>query len=132
MKYILEVLYRWYVVILVVLDMSATFYTVDHEILLHACILLHGTTLRNVWYHADVDALPAKAASLHSTQVLLVILSDDTFRASISIPFEMTDETNRLLSLRRIEHCMNDICMWMVSNLLKVNDDKTVALVLAS
>ena len=34
--------------------------------------------------------------------------------------------------LRRIEYCVNDIRVWMAANLLKVNDDKTVALVLAS
>ena len=44
----------------------------------------------------------------------------------------MTDETNRLLSLRRIEHCINDVRGWMAANLLKVNDDETVALVLVS
>ena len=48
------------------------------------------------------------------------------------IKFEMTDETNRVLSLRRIEHCINDVCVSMVAYLLKVNDEKTVALVLAS
>ena len=46
------------------------------------------------------------------------------------IKFEITRET--IGSLRRIEHCINDVCVWMVANLLKVNDDKTVALVLAS
>ena len=44
----------------------------------------------------------------------------------------MTDETNRLLSLRRIEHCINDARVWMAAYLLKVNDDKTVAIVLPS
>ena len=34
--------------------------------------------------------------------------------------------------LRRIEYCINDIGVWMAANLLKVNDDKTVAHVLAS
>ena len=35
-------------------------------------------------------------------------------------------------SLCRIEHCINDVCVWMVENLLKINDDKMVALVLGS
>ena len=56
------------------------------------------------------------------------LYTDDT---QLYIKFEMTDETNRLLSVRRIEHCINDVRVWMVANLLKVNDDKTVALVLA-
>ena len=44
----------------------------------------------------------------------------------------MTDETNILLSLCRIENCINDVRVWMVENLLKINDDKTVALVLGA
>ena len=47
------------------------------------------------------------------------------------ITFEMT-EINRLLSLRRIEQCLNDVRAWMGDNQLKVNDDKTVVLVLSS
>ena len=57
------------------------------------------------------------------------LYADDT---QLYIKFKMTDETNRLLSLCRIEHCINDVRVWMVENLLKVNDDKTVALVLGS
>ena len=41
-------------------------------------------------------------------------------------------EINRLLSLRRTEQCLNDVRAWMGDNQLKVNDDKTVALVLSS
>ena len=41
-------------------------------------------------------------------------------------------EINRLLSLRRIEQCLNDVRASMGDNQLKVNDDKTVALVLTS
>ena len=57
------------------------------------------------------------------------LYAEDT---QLYIKFEMTDETNKLLFLRRIEHCINDVRVWMVANLLKVNDDKTVAFVLAS
>ena len=45
----------------------------------------------------------------------------------LCIKFEMTDETNRLLSLHRIEHCINNVRVWMAANLLKMNDDKRVA-----
>ena len=34
----------------------------------------------------------------------------------------MTD-INRLLSLRRIELCLNDVRAWMCDNQLNVNDD---------
>ena len=48
------------------------------------------------------------------------------------IKFEMIDETNRLLSLCGIEHCINEVCVSMVENLLKINYDKMITLVLAS
>ena len=47
------------------------------------------------------------------------LYADDT---QIYIKFEMT-EINRLLSLRRIEQCLNDVRAWMGDNQLKVNDD---------
>ena len=56
------------------------------------------------------------------------LYADDT---QLYIKFEMT-EINRLLSLRRIEQCLNDVRAWMGDNQLKVNDDKTAALVLSS
>ena len=56
------------------------------------------------------------------------LYADDT---QLYIKFQMT-ETSRLLSLRRIEQCINDVRAWMGDNQLKVNDDKTVALVLSS
>ena len=56
------------------------------------------------------------------------LYADDT---QLYIKFEMT-EINRLLSLRRIEQCFNDVRAWMGDNQLKVNDDKTVALMLSS
>ena len=54
------------------------------------------------------------------------LYADDT---QLYIKFEMT-EINRLLSLRGIEQCINDVRAWMGDNKLNVNDDKTVALVL--
>jgi len=54
--------------------------------------------------------------------------ADDT---QLYIKLELT-EINRWLSLRRIEQCINDVCAWMVDNQPKVDDDKTVAVVLSS
>ena len=59
----------------------------------------------------------------------LYLYADDT---QLHIKFEATDETNRLSSLCRFENCINDARVWMVENILKMNDDKTVALVLGS
>ena len=56
------------------------------------------------------------------------LLADDT---QLYNKFEMT-EINRYLSLRRIEQCIDAVRAWMGDNQLKVNDDKTVALVLSS
>ena len=56
------------------------------------------------------------------------LYGDDT---PLYVKFEMT-EINRLLSLCRIEQCINDVRVWMVDDRLKVDDNKTVALVLSS
>ena len=47
------------------------------------------------------------------------------------IKCNITDK-NRLSSLRRIEQCINDVHTCINTNLIKVNEDKTVAFILAS
>ena len=88
----------------------------------------------------DLILTPSANHGITSTKTAL-LLSDhlwmeyviDLYTDDIQlyIKFAMT-ELNRLLSLRRIEHCINDVRGWMVDNQLKVNDDKTVAFVLSS
>ena len=56
------------------------------------------------------------------------LYADDT---QLHIKFDINDENDRLSSLRIIEQCINDVRESMNTSLLKVNDDKTVALVLA-
>ena len=46
--------------------------------------------------------------------------------------FELPEEYNKLSSLNKIENCVSEVRMWMSANFLKVNEDKTVALVHAS
>ena len=46
--------------------------------------------------------------------------------------FELSDEDNKLSSLSKIENCISEVRMWMNAHFLKVNEDKTVALVHAS
>ena len=46
--------------------------------------------------------------------------------------FELSDEDNKLSSLNKIENCVSEVRMWMNANVLKVNEDITVALVHAS
>ena len=95
--------------------------------------------------------LPAKAASLVEslkvrcwglycslcTQLLLVISSDDTTWASIStlwypVIYKIWDDWWNKQTVVFMQNWTLHQWMWMVSNLLKVNDGKTVALVLAS
>ena len=46
--------------------------------------------------------------------------------------FEFSEDDNKLSSLNQIENCVSEVRMWMNANFLKVNEDKTVALVHAS
>ena len=162
---ILEALDQRFGVILVLLDMSAAFDTVDHETLLSpleqrfgmsgpalmwmqsylsdssqsvnvpggassnssvACNVPQGSALGPLlfsMYTAPIgDIIRRLNLSFH-------LYADDT---ELYIQFEMTAETNILLSLCKIEHCINVVRVWMVENLLKMNDDKTVVLVLGS
>ena len=45
---------------------------------------------------------------------------------------ELSDDDKKLSSLNKIENCVSEVCMCMNANFLKVNEDKTVALVHAS
>ena len=161
---ILGALDRRFGVILVLLDMSAAFDTVNHEILLNRlehrygmagsvlawmrsyltdrsqCVYLQGSASSNSGVACGVPQGSVLGPLLFSAYTAPIgdiirrhtlgfhLYADDT---QLYIKFEMT-EINRLLSLRRIEQCLNDIRAWMGDNQLKVNDDKTVALVLSS
>ena len=57
------------------------------------------------------------------------LYADDT---QLYANFELSDEDNKLSSLNKIENCVSEVRMWMNANFLKVNEDKTVALVHAS
>ena len=57
------------------------------------------------------------------------LYADDT---QLYVTFEVSDEDNKLSSLKKIENCVSEVRMWMNAIFLKVNEDKTVALVHAS
>ena len=57
------------------------------------------------------------------------LYADDT---QLYFKFNITDGNDRLSMLRRIKKYVNDIHAWMNSNLLKVNDDKTIMLAVVS
>ena len=161
---ILGALDRRFGVILVLLDMSAAFDTVNHEILLSRleqrygmagsvlawmrsyltdrsqCVYLQGGASSKTGVACGVpqgSVLGPLSFSAYTAPIGDIIrrhnlgfhlYADDT---QLYIKFEMT-YIYRLLSLRRIEQCLNDVCAWMGDNQLKVNDDKTVALVLST
>ena len=51
---------------------------------------------------------------------------------TVYVNFELSDDDNKLSSLNKIENCVSEVRMWMNTNFLKLNEDKTVALVHAS
>ena len=57
------------------------------------------------------------------------LYADDT---QLYVNFELSDDDNKLSSLNKIENCISEVRMWMNANFLKINEDKTVALVHAS
>ena len=59
-------------------------------------------------------------------QLNFTLYVDDT---QLYVNFELSDDDNKLSSLNKIENCVSDVRMWINANVLKVNEDKTVALV---
>ena len=55
--------------------------------------------------------------------------ADDT---QLYVNVELSDDDNKLSSLNKIENCVSEVRMWMNAHFLKLNEDKTVALVHAS
>ena len=57
------------------------------------------------------------------------LYADDT---QVYIDFSISDLENRDTAIRKIEDCLAEVRHWMSDNLLKLNDNKTVAIVAAS
>ena len=162
---ILKALDRRHGVILILLDMSAAFDTVDHDVLVTRLVQRFGVTgCAIAWiksYLADRSqsvninggvsndtplafGVPQGSElgpilfSIYTTpigdiirrhQLNFHLYADDT---QLYANFELSDEDNKLSSLNKIENCVSEVRMWMNANFLKVNEDKTVALVHAS
>jgi hypothetical protein len=162
---ILEALDNHQGVILVLLDLSAAFDTVDHALLLSRLkhrTGIQGTALKWITSYlsgrCQAVTLSGNTSEDHSLPFgvpqgsvlgpLLFTLytgpigdiirrhglkfhlfADDT---QLYIRFSISDLEDRASAIRRIQDCLAELRAWMSSNLLKLNDDKTVAIVAAS
>jgi len=59
-------------------------------------------------------------------------LSADDTHLYIYISLDPDTELNFSSSLKNLEHCIGDIRLWMTQNVLKLNDNKTNIIYLAS
>jgi len=50
--------------------------------------------------------------------------------AQLYMTFDPTDHEETTSILTQVENCISDICIWMVENKIKLNDDKTEVLIL--
>jgi len=143
-------------VILVLLDMSAAFDTVDHNVLfsrLKDIFGLSGKVLE--WFRSYLEQCSQRVSVhgiLSDIQFLLSgvpqgsVLGPLVFTAQrygdkyhlyaddahLYISLDPENELNWSSSLKNLEHYIADIRLWMTQNLLKLNDNKTNILYLAS
>jgi len=97
-------------VILVLLDLSAAFDTVDHNLVFTMYTRPLGIIAQQygVKYH---------------------LYADDT---QLYTSLDPDNELNFSSSLKNLEHCIADIRLWVTQNLLRLNDNKTNIIYLAS
>jgi hypothetical protein len=149
-------------VILVLLDLSAAFDTIDHDILvsrLHSRIGVEGPALQ--WFHSYLEdrhqSVYIQRESSESVHLIHgvpqgSVLGPVEFLVYLSPVFEIAqkhgisihqyaDDTQLYLdfdldeqeqAVARMEACVHDIRTWMQQNKLKLNDDKTELIVITS
>ena len=142
-------------VIIVLLDLSAAFNTIDHQVLLQRlqdhfsitgtafrwmtsyfhrceqCIIING--VQSDWKHVHCGAPQGSvfgpmAFSYYSAPIKEIIKAHDLecmiYADDTQIYFCFNDN-EMSVAISRIEKCIADIRSWMVTNKLKLNDNKT-------
>jgi len=147
-------------VILVIVDLSAAFDTVDHNLLLSRMMTqlgIGGTVLTwlksyltgrsqrvsigdefslvAIWSHSGVSPILFTIYTLPITDIkpthgLNVHLYADD--THLHMAFAPTDHEDAHSILTEVENCISDIRIWMFENKLKLNDDKTEVLIWTS
>ena len=149
-------------VFLVLLDLSAAFDTVDHEILLtflETSLGIHDTALR--WFKSylldrsqciSIDGVCSdlvkllfgvpQGAVMGANKFCTYILPIGAIIRHYGINFHIyADDTQLYItfnfenlnpSLIKLQSCISDIRTWMITNKLKINDTKTEFLIIAS
>ena len=152
-------------VILVLLDLSAAFDTIDHETLIRQLSIrlgIKGVPLS--WFRSYLSKRSQAVFINHTTSQIVILLfgvpqgsvlgpilftiytiplgdilrfhdmsyhlyADDT---QLYISFDILNHDNVLQAITKVQHCLSDIKVWMDTNKLKLNEDKTEVLFISS
>ena len=152
-------------VILVLLDLSAAFDTIDHDTLLHQLqhrLGISGTALQ--WFQSYLSGRTQSVSVesvcstptplrygvpqgsvlgpllytiytlplgdiLREAGIFYHLYADDT---QLYMSFSCTDPSSQLSCLESMQQCVTQIKLWMQTNKLKLNDDKTEIMFLTS
>ena len=138
---------RQHATLIVLLDLSVAFDTVDHKILLHRLqwsFGITGTALK--WFKSESSKLPHGVPqgsclgpllfTIYSSKLFEVIkdhlpvahaYADDT---QLYLSFKPDTTSRQSDAIEAMELCIKAIRAWMITDKLKLNDDKTEFLIL--
>lgn len=125
------------VMLLVLLDLSGAFDTINHEILLYV-YLWFVSYLSNRKQHVHINNGISDYLILYVSWLYQVMAShlpsahgyaDDT---QLYLSFKVNDSLSQDHSLMAVEACISDVCAWLIQNCLLINASKTEFLILGS